>query len=504
MNIQRVKIGNIFLGEVDGESESRRKNFEELFYGDEETYNKLIDEEKFLVIGRKGTGKSFLGNYLVHKVKKLNKNYISKIYKGKDLNLYRLIKLGEFDIDVKEGELIWEYILLNIIAELLNERDSKKKYIPFTNEYRLDKLLKKCDRDFKISGLGKSKENSLKGGVKKKLKNEMEFTASKKETVNINYELKKYYDKIPQLKKIVFNVLKNTNTLIVLDDLDSMKIKEHMDKYYTQCISNLINITKEMNDEFKRLGDNNNKIIILLRDDIYEHLHDNDTNINKSTSNKYIKLDWWRTDNEASEFEHPLIKMILIKVKNSTPGYRYLSDEQLYKILFPKEIEEKPIINYLLEYSYGRPRDIIQFLNVIKDRHKGKKSFESECFRISGREYSELFFKELKNEIAIHEKSLMLQDTIKLIRNLNKINFSYNDISQRYTDNIESYPYIVDLKESLEYMYKLGVIGNTWKKHGSNPAVYRMSWGYRDVNGARLNLNNKMTVHKGLRKAFNL
>lgn len=61
MNIQKVKLSKIFIGEIDGESEViKRSDFENLFFNQNNNYEKLISGDKFLIKGRKGTGKTYL------------------------------------------------------------------------------------------------------------------------------------------------------------------------------------------------------------------------------------------------------------------------------------------------------------------------------------------------------------------------------------------------------------------------------------------------------------
>ena len=60
-----VKLKDIYLGVPDGATEAESKNFEELFYDPNNKYDELMDnEEKFLVIGNKGAGKTYLAKYV--------------------------------------------------------------------------------------------------------------------------------------------------------------------------------------------------------------------------------------------------------------------------------------------------------------------------------------------------------------------------------------------------------------------------------------------------------
>ena len=57
-------ISQISFGTTDGKNEARNPNFESLFYDGGGYYRKLKEDPlKFLVIGRKGTGKTILVRY---------------------------------------------------------------------------------------------------------------------------------------------------------------------------------------------------------------------------------------------------------------------------------------------------------------------------------------------------------------------------------------------------------------------------------------------------------
>ena len=69
MTTQKVKLKKIFIGEIDGESEAiKRHDFENLFFNQNNNYQKLLSGESFLIKGRKGTGKTYLAKYLNLKI----------------------------------------------------------------------------------------------------------------------------------------------------------------------------------------------------------------------------------------------------------------------------------------------------------------------------------------------------------------------------------------------------------------------------------------------------
>ena len=61
-----VKLKDLYMGLPDGEVEARDKRFQELFFDPNNKYNEIINSnEKFLIIGSKGTGKTYLSKYIV-------------------------------------------------------------------------------------------------------------------------------------------------------------------------------------------------------------------------------------------------------------------------------------------------------------------------------------------------------------------------------------------------------------------------------------------------------
>lgn len=59
------KIRDIFIGYNDGKREATRlKDFEQYYFDYNGNVNKIVDSEKFLLLGKKGTGKSLLAEYI--------------------------------------------------------------------------------------------------------------------------------------------------------------------------------------------------------------------------------------------------------------------------------------------------------------------------------------------------------------------------------------------------------------------------------------------------------
>ena len=93
MNIDLNKIN---LGSIDGEKESSYENFDRLFYTKNSKYNEIMHPEKFIISGRKGTGKTILANYIVKNLS--TQKHCMYGFNKDDFKLQKLIDLDYRDL----------------------------------------------------------------------------------------------------------------------------------------------------------------------------------------------------------------------------------------------------------------------------------------------------------------------------------------------------------------------------------------------------------------------
>ncbi|EOU1491480.1 hypothetical protein VOI05_001781 [Clostridium perfringens] len=508
MNIQKVKLSKIFIGEIDGESEViKRSDFENLFFNQNNNYEKLISGDKFLIKGRKGTGKTYLAKYLNIKIN-ASSNQLCKICDSSSFNLQRLIDIKGRDLLKGEYEFFWEWIILLHFSDAILEQHPFRARIPFTQINKLYKFKKtkypNPESVFEKTSYSQTTNESCNLSTNQK---EIPISASinSSNSYNSSYLPKEYYKNLNYLHKLVVNILSTqSNITLIYDDLDSIEANTHIDTFYIDLLSGFIKCVKKLNLEIAK-GSTNSKLIIALRDAILSYMQDYNTNLNKLTSSHFIDLYWLDKVNPNEPYKHPLMDLILSKIKKSTPSYSRLTNKKLYGILFPKKIRDKDAIYYLLDHSFGRPRDIIKFLNIIQNKHGSAVEFKPKYFFDCMKEYSNWFYDELRNEISIHSNSNFLKESLELIKNIRKINFKLDDAVNVYNKSPQSYPNILNVSDSITSMYKLGVIGNSWSIIGNNNIQkYHHSWSYRCDADSEPDFSKTFVVHSALRKRFSL
>lgn len=505
-----IRLKDIFIGEIDGETESQKENFLELFYNKDSKYEEILAPAKFIISGRKGTGKTILARYIE---KNHNKDKLCKIYNLKDFQVQQLIDLDNLNLgyDVISAFCKW-FILVKMAELVVSQKSVKSMFFPLSSKFKLRKYYDKIysENIFKISNY--STENSSKQKSTDKLDLTITGTANggnstsqeKGKKIVCNYEKKSFYELISSLeKKVTKAISPDENMIIVFDDLDELEGKISENKFYRDLIIKMLEIIKALNADLasKKL---NAKIIVLLRSDVINSLQKYASNLNKLVTSGQVNL-YWIDKNLSNPEKHPLMDMVLSKISSSTREYQALSKNELYIKLFPEKISDKEIIHYLLDYSFGRPRDIVHYLNIIKNEYPDATYFRPEFFRNCAQEYSNWFYDELLNELNIHENTDFVMDSLKLINDFKERIFKLKDIDKFFEVNKASYKHISDLRTALECMYAFGVIGNSWKSSSKNSGIkYLYSWGYRKDANDEPNFNQTFVVHYGLRKKFSI
>ena len=500
------KLSDINLGSIDGEEESSFRNFDRLFYTKNSKYTDIMSRSKFIISGRKGTGKTILANYIVKQLN-TNKNTICKVFNKQDFNLQKLIDLDYRDLKRDEMSLFWKWFFLLQIAKKIIEINNWKSKFPFSSLKKLKNFLntKYPDDIFKLKDF--SQNNSTKHIIKGQHKSngsQVNGEAENSSSRNENYTQKEYYALLEKLEELVFKCLeKNSEVFLIFDDLDELDEELIEDSYYYKMIKSLIETVKSLNLKFSNKGKKNTKIVVLLRSDILEEIHEHSSNSNKLVTLGETRL-YWIAKNYKQPSDHELMDLILHKIKNSVTEFNSMDTATIYKTIFPKKIDNKEIVDYLIDYSFGRPRDVIRYLQLIIDSYPNANHFDPQYFKECAKDYSKWFHQELLNEISIRSNKKEIIDGIKLVKNIKKLSISYTYINDFYESHKADYPNISNLKKVIKELFQLGVLGNTWEhsKNKKGRPIYRYSWGYRDDSPNDPNFSHNFVVHYGLKKYF--
>lgn len=502
-----VKLKDLYMGLPDGEVEAQDERFQELFFDPNNKYDEIINnKEKFLIIGSKGSGKTYLSKYIVDKSPS---KQACTIVDPEKFWICKLINIEEQELTNEHISLLCRWFLLCEIANSLLKKHCLRKYSPVSRLSKLQKFIKEYNDDtfYKIVSLSTTNNQELSGSSSYTLSHSdkpysrgVQHSTEAKLSNGRSYEStrKKFSDLINYFEQLVFDCFRmNDHLLIILDDLD--ELKKEAGEQSEHIIYNLIIAAKKYNFHFNSRA-KSLKIIMLLRSDILNKMQGSHPNLNKIKTSCSIEL-YWLLDSTHDKWDHPLISMIFHKIRASCEPYKNRSNKELFEILFPESIDKKNPLDFLLDHSLGRPRDIVTFLNCAKKEFPGRTCFSATVLKETRKIYATDFYNEMLNQASFYKSSSYSTQCLKLIAGIKRPSFSYNDIKALYEENKDSYNEIDNLDDAIHFLYRLGAIGNSWK---AKKGKHRTCWYYKIDAIDEVDLSKNFTIHYELRKKFSL
>lgn len=388
-----MKIKDYKFGYADAQKELDREPeiFEQAFYDPHDYLKELIDGYKYLIVGRKGTGKSAYSS----KLQKISKEETDLVVKQIKLNDFQFTTFKKCNIDSdivgnNKYNLPWKIILLTNICKIFYDDFGITEVKEF-NEV-ID-ILKEMNLFLDISFNNKIKSvKKLKGGVNLRI-----IDASIE--AQVGEKPIDYIDRLSIMVKLLSDTLSNLELnnrrlIFILDGLDDLlRIKEEQ----SIILSSLIRSIDEINELFvqkKQLT----KIILLIREDMLNKLVD--TDLNKIIRDSAMLINWTTTPTD-------LKKLVDLRFKYSGSERK----EECWLDILPSEIRNKSSWDYLIQNTLLKPRDLLQFFSVLQNLFPDKQRINDDEFISAIKRYStDYFIEEMKNELAgfIEDKYIKL------------------------------------------------------------------------------------------------
>lgn len=512
--IRNLKLKEIFVGKADGLVEAKEKNFENYFYKGNNKYKELTeDRSKFIISGKKGTGKTILAKYYEVEQKKLGNP--TKMLTDRDVVLREFMEKGKKDLDESETRLFIEFTILTELGKIICE--NKKKAYNIKNIFQWKKLYKSIkyidsivnhrtsstnylSDEYRIRNMEQEKATS-NGTIKKDIVEAAAgYEVSQEHEIERAYRKNPFYNSLNELRDRVALVLKYMTVNLIFDDLDEYDDIITGNQKYINFFNSFIKVASAINTEILS-NENHFSRIIIIRSDMLKPLNNSSKNLNKIIADGQIKLNWIK---KVENGIHPLMGMIATKIRNSNILLRGLSDEDILKRFFPETINGIAFVNYMLNASFGRPRDIINMLNVIRNENREAQKFTAKRFIAAKQEYSELFLNELRNEMSSYYETDHINECFRIIEQINNVEFWLSDIECVMEKMAEDLQYFKSPKDFYELCYEFGIIGNVWnemnKETGKDHKSY--SWRYREDGSDVPDCEQKFCLHFALTKAL--
>ncbi|MFI9246962.1 P-loop ATPase, Sll1717 family [Streptomyces sp. NPDC053086] len=461
-------------------------------FQDHPAYLAAKQNKRFLILGRKGSGKTAIFKRILTEHSPCEFSY------GHSFDDY---PWHHHDLQAQTGVPeerryfhSWKYLTLMGLAKLLLNSDQSQ---PWSDE-SFDSV--QALEDFVVDSYGSrdpdvrqlfspDRELRFKGTFK------LPFIDISGERVRVK-ELPPHIQEVNRaIQEHILRALNPENAYyICFDQLDLGFVKS--DPAYSQRLIGLILAARDLflaaRDRGKKLN-----VVVFLRDDIYQDLQFEDKN--KITENFSELVQW-----------HESIGGLTLKRLMESRFGRVLggdgSEAISWEMVFD-ETREMPSrqtkYKHICDRTFLRPRDIIKFCNEVLAQYKQPifatgEQFDNQVVHEARSGYSDYLLNELDDEIAKHVPQY--KEYLEVVKELGSLQFALEDFRSTWARRASLSD--VDPIFALGQLFEFSVVG--YLKPGGRGGGSEYVWRYRDPR-ARFNASSEVfRVHAGFKEALDL
>lgn len=440
---------------------------------------KLMDSYEFLLVGRKGVGKSAFSARIQYLAQEKDNLYTFSMNLN-DFEFTTFSKTGTDEnlLGTQKYKLSWDFLLLVSIYKILYNQMQMTEIAEVNDViYLLDALGFKMDVGYKSDVVRLSKIKMGNSIATFDLEFEKEF---KIKPQNYLERLSVIIEKM--LGVLTSLYLNDRKIIIIIDGLDDIL---RYKKNKVDIIASLIRSSDYINDKMASVKQKI-KILLLIREDILSMV--NDPDLNKIVQDGSLYLNWSDRLDE------------LKKIVDMRFGVIGLNEKEYIKCwdnIFPPKIKNKKSWDYVLEYTLYKPRDILQFLKYCQREYpENSKLSLSETQKVLKIYSNKYFIEEMKNELTGFIDDEIINSIPSVFRKLGGRAFSVPEINKFSNQNSTVKKVsIEETKIMLLYLFEAGYIGQLLEtgKGMKKSVIFK----YRNPT-ARIDYYQKFITHKGL------
>lgn len=482
----KLQVKQLFFGKTDAYNELLEygsERFERSFLkNDAYCIDDFLSGWKYYIYGDKGTGKTAFLKYLECVLSDSSENLVIPIrYKSefdandkKDLQRTAANNIQEEVADIaelsdqKDCIISWQVYLISRIIKGLDFKKGEYHIFDDNKDYDILCKLIQCIYSSEshriIPKINKGCVNvnlSSLNGINATIELEIGLEREQK---RVNYQ--KLAKKIIDLFSLLHRDSSSNAIWILFDELELSVQSQKSYKRDIQLVRDLILAIERLNN-LCRTKNYPIHIIASIRSEVINSVYTSGFEINKPIEDFGKEIRWY---NRGGNYENsPLIAMILQKLKVCEENCGIKDDQDLWEKYFPPTINNISSKEYILRYTWQRPRDIIRMLNIAKDNAGNATAFTQEIFDASMRTYSQKSWNEISEELSLIYSTDDLKAIKKLFTNIG-VPFTLNDLSKRLEDLSNFYDYVAKFQNQyklidvLERLFNSGVIGNSGQR----------------------------------------
>jgi hypothetical protein len=463
-------------------------------FEDHEAYISAKNHKRFVIIGRKGSGKTAIFRRLT-----TEKSWNHFSY-GHSFSNYpwffhdKQKKSGVPDFDCYRYS--WEYIILISIARIIVNQDT-----PAWSDSALEAM--SGLETFLVDTYGSTKPELNKiFSPATKLKFKPSATVGwgpfkghlAVDEINIEYLPTVIYEVNEALTESIIKCLNpNYNYYVCFDELDRGFVAD--DENYRQRLIGLLLAVRDFNKKI-RSAEKKMSAIVFLRDDILRSLQYEDSNKLMVDFSSLIEWDKSSTSRTLMDIMERRFSKVL-DIPQTGAWNAVFNEEKKMPGLQSK-------YQHIVDRTFKRPRDIINFSNeilrVFKQDSVISKTIDNRHIVSARKEHSNYVRAELSNEMHKHFPSD--DAAFDMLRIMGRTSFSFGRANEAYEHITRSYIVLPPLGEILRELYNFSVIG--FLKVGGLGGGSEWTWKYEET---RADYDERATifrVHSSLKENLGL
>ncbi|MEO1593952.1 MAG: hypothetical protein AAFS02_01755 [Pseudomonadota bacterium] len=451
----------VFLGAPEAEAEANPNSQMPLgeIYEDFHDLGRHLSSEKFIVIARKGSGKSAFGEFVVGE-SQVQPNLFAGFVRGSDCHLERLVQLGKNTDSHMAPETLFTWLVLTNILKLITQNQllqgqkhynllmeflrKNSGYIEI-NEYQLNELVSKQGWEVNIE--------QFRRFARGKFGRDLQIRSGRAP----------FYKLIPHLEDTIVDILSGAderdnrnNYVLFFDDLDVGFDAES--ETSRESLISLIRSCRRINNEVFGKRGLSAKAIIFLRDDIESHLTGMYADSAKVFASYGVKVSWFQDAYLGAEENDLYIKRFI----NRRISYAFrkamldCNDDDPWVSLVDYRENDKSTFKFVLNNTLFRPRDLLLFFKPLENGAFSLPLDRSQIQSLTN-QYVEELSKEIKNEMSSFYSASQVEMIFNAVGQMSRERYSSFD---RAIESIERHCSGLDPEKTLRYLFDRSIIGN--------------------------------------------
>lgn len=497
------KKNRLYLGAPEAEAEATKNSKVVLtdVYEDWHDLFTLLEHEKFIVVGRKGAGKSAFARY-TQDMSKDEANLFVEFIKQNKANLEKLVQIGQDRGHPVEKEAIFKWLVFTHLIQLFCQNEAVQQDKNF-NE--LKNFVRRNSGFININELEK-KEFTKNQTLEVNVEPLKRFYKQKvKKDFTIKSQRAPFYKLLPHLEEVVIAVLKSSfeiinknNFVLFFDDLDvgfDTTNKDTVDN-----IVALLRVTRDINNEVFNDIPGRAKVVILIRDDVEKYISDNYEDTAKILASYSAPIDWYQDDYNIndSESELNIKKFIDLRIRNAFKKAQLPCLSNPWDSLVDKQenYAQKTSFKYILDHTLFRPRDLLLLFSFLETGNYQIPLDKKSVINLISK-YSSLLVKELRNELVSFYSQQEINQIIGFLKILNN-KPSYSSYDEAVSELTKEYRGPKKIDDVLSDLFNRSVIG-------ACSANNNYKFKYREPVNECYSLEDRDSIllHYGFRPHFN-